>query len=179
VELIAALVGGMLHAFGDVLNITHLGVPFAESIGSSIFFVQQMVYLLSAALLLLGLVGLYAIQSERTGRLGMVGFLLAFLGTVLFAGAIWALLFIGPLVTAEAPNSSKGNHPLPPPTDSLPEGSWCRMGCLRLAGCCLAWPRCVPASFPALLSSCSSSGRFLPSLQYLPHLARTSSSAWP
>ena len=85
---LAALVGGMLHALGDLLNLTHLGAPFAESIGSNHFFVQQTVYLLSAALLLLGLVGLYAIQSETTGRLGMVSFLLAFLGTVLFAGAI-------------------------------------------------------------------------------------------
>lgn len=108
---LAALVGGMLHALGDVLNLTHLGAPFAESIGSSLFFVQQAVYLLSAALLLLGLVGLYAIQSETTGRLGMVGFLLAFLGTVLFAGAIWALLFIGPLVAAEAPQLLQGQPP--------------------------------------------------------------------
>lgn len=37
---LAALVGGMLHALGDVLNLTHLGAPFAESIGSSLFFVQ-------------------------------------------------------------------------------------------------------------------------------------------
>jgi hypothetical protein len=108
---LAALMGGMLHALGDLLNLTHLGVPFAESIGSSLFFVQQTVYLLSAALLLLALVGLYAIQSETTGRLGMVGFLLAFLGTVLFAGAIWALLFIGPLVAAEAPQLLQGQPP--------------------------------------------------------------------
>lgn len=47
---LAALVGGMLHALGDLLNLTHLGVPFAESIGSSVFFVQQTVYVLSAAL---------------------------------------------------------------------------------------------------------------------------------
>ena len=101
----------MLHALGDVLNLTHLRAPFAESIGSSLFFVQQAVYLLSAALLLLGLPGLYAIQSETTGPLGMVSFLLAFLGTVLFAGAIWALLFIGPLVAAEAPQLLQGHPP--------------------------------------------------------------------
>ena len=108
---LAALLGGMLHALGDLLNLTHLGAPFAESIGSSLFSVQQTVYLLSAALLLLGLIGLYAIQSETTGRLGMWGFLLAFLGTVLFAGAIWALLFIGPLVAAEAPQLLQGQPP--------------------------------------------------------------------
>ena len=108
---LAALVGGMLHALGDLLNLTHLGATFAESIGSSLFFAQQTVYLLSAALLLLGLVGLYAIQSDTTGRLGMWGFLLAFLGTVLFAGAIWALLFIGPLVAAEAPQLLQGQPP--------------------------------------------------------------------
>jgi len=93
------------------LNLTHLGEPFAESIGSSLFFVQQTVFLLSAALLLVGLVELYAFQSETAGRLGMVGFSLAFLGTVLFAGAIWALLFIGPLVAAEASQLLQGQPP--------------------------------------------------------------------
>lgn len=61
--------------------------------------------------MLLGLVGLYAIQSETTDRFGLVGFLLAFLGTVLFAGAIWALLFVGPVVAAEAPQLLQGQPP--------------------------------------------------------------------
>jgi hypothetical protein len=83
---LAALVGGVLHALGGLFNLIHLGEDLAESIGSSLFFVQQTVYLLSAPLMLLGLVGLYTVQWETTGRFGMVGFLPAFLGTMLFAG---------------------------------------------------------------------------------------------
>jgi hypothetical protein len=87
-----------------------LGEPFTRSIGSSLF-VQQTVYLLSAALMVLGLVGLYAFQREESGSFGIVGFLLAFLGTMLFAGAVWALLFIGPLVATEAPQLLQGQPP--------------------------------------------------------------------
>ena len=34
---LAALLGGMLHALGDLLNLTHLGEPIAESIGLTLF----------------------------------------------------------------------------------------------------------------------------------------------
>jgi len=62
-----------------------------------------LLYLISTALLLLGLVGLYISQSEAVGVLGFVRFLVAFLGTVLLAGALWFELFITPSLAAEAP----------------------------------------------------------------------------
>lgn len=108
---LAALTGGVLHALGDVYDWTHLYKPLTEQIGSIPFFVQYTVYLLSLALMALGLVGLHAIQSERTGFFGLVGFFLAFLGTVLYAAAVWALLFIGPLVATEAPRLLQGQPP--------------------------------------------------------------------
>lgn len=108
---LAALVGGVLHALGDVYDWTHLIKPLPEQIGSTPFFVQYTVYLLSLALMLLGLVGLYAFQSERTGPFGLMSFFLAFLGTVLYAAAVWALLFIGPLIATEAPQLLRGQAP--------------------------------------------------------------------
>lgn len=57
----------------------------------------------SVMLMQLGLVGLYGRQVEKTAWLGLVGFVLAFIGTA-FAGAIQFLeSTVLPLVAAEAP----------------------------------------------------------------------------
>jgi hypothetical protein len=59
--------------------------------------------LASIMLMQLGLVGLYARQVEKTGWLGLVGFVLAFVGTA-FAGAILFLESTAlPLVATQAP----------------------------------------------------------------------------
>jgi hypothetical protein len=60
-------------------------------------------YLIGSILLLLGLVSLYVSQSEAAGVLGLVGFLVAFVGTTLLVGALWFELFITPALAAEAP----------------------------------------------------------------------------
>ena len=62
-------------------------------------------------LLLLGLVGLYAHQSEGAGRLGLVGFLLAFLGTMLLAGDLWFEAFAFPYLMEVVPEVLKGGSP--------------------------------------------------------------------
>jgi hypothetical protein len=53
--------------------------------------------------LLLALTGLYARQVPGSGRLGLVGYLVAFLGTMLVAGNWWYEAFIGPTLREEAP----------------------------------------------------------------------------
>jgi hypothetical protein len=60
---------------------------------------------------LLGLVGLYAHQSEAAGRLGLVGFLLAFLGTMLLAGDLWFEAFAFPYLMEVAPKALEGGTP--------------------------------------------------------------------
>ena len=52
---------------------------------------------------LLGLCGLYVRQSEAAGVLGLIGFLVAFLGTVLIGGLGWAGAFIVPALADVAP----------------------------------------------------------------------------
>ncbi len=61
--------------------------------------------LVAACLLLLGLVGLFARQAEATGTLGLAGFLVAFLGTVLLAGDMWLEAFAVPYLTQEWPEA--------------------------------------------------------------------------
>ena len=99
----AALVSGVLSAIGDLLS---LGVDL-ESAGSATtvsYAVVFLLYLLGGGLLLLGLVGFYASQSGAAGVLGLIGFLVAFLGTTLFSGALWFELFITPSLATQAPD---------------------------------------------------------------------------
>jgi hypothetical protein len=67
----------------------------------------------SCGFLLLGLPGLYAAQSERAGRLGLVGFLMLFFGTLFFAVSN-NYGFIAPVLAAEAPAMLDAINAYPP-----------------------------------------------------------------
>jgi len=97
---LAAVVASVLLLIGDLLSIFAIGF-ISESVPTAFFVFVFVLYLLGAALLLIGLVGLYVRQSEAGGVLGILGFLVAFLGTVLLAGAAWTQVFIAPLLPSE------------------------------------------------------------------------------
>ena len=61
------------------------------------------VRLLGGTLLVFGLVALYAYQVEAAGRLGVVGFVVSTIGTVLLTGSAWFQLFVVPAMAAEVP----------------------------------------------------------------------------
>jgi hypothetical protein len=67
------------------------------------FFIQSLLTLLAGTLLLGGMVGLYVRQSEAAGKLGFIGFLLAFFGTALVVGDFYTNTFVTPLVAQAAP----------------------------------------------------------------------------
>ena len=96
------MVGGVLFVVGDLLGLT-LGDDFAEVAASGTFVVQQLLFLLATVLVLFGLFGLYTSQSEAAGVMGLVGFLLAFLGTALLAGLSWAQTFVVPFIATQSP----------------------------------------------------------------------------
>jgi len=75
----------------------------AEAASSGAFFLQSLLTLFAGTLLLGCLVGLYLGQSEAAGRLGLVGFLLAFFGTAFMVGDFYANTFVTPLVALGAP----------------------------------------------------------------------------
>ncbi len=99
---LAAIVSGVSSVIGDLLGLA-VDLESAESTLTAPYVLVFLVYLLGTVLLLLGLVGLYASQSEAAGVLGLVGFLVAFVGTALFSGALWFELFITPYLATEAP----------------------------------------------------------------------------
>jgi hypothetical protein len=85
-------VGALLHPVGESL----------AAINSPNWVPAHLVYWVSVLLMHLGLVGLYARQAGQTGRLGLVGFVLAFIGTALVGSILVFASTILPLIAAEA-----------------------------------------------------------------------------
>ena len=99
---LAALSSGVLSVIGDLLSlVVDLESPMSATTSS--YTIVYFLYLISTALVLLGLVGLYTSQSRAVGILGLVGFLVAFLGTVMLVGGLWFELFVTPNLAAQAP----------------------------------------------------------------------------
>jgi hypothetical protein len=70
--------------------------------------VKYVIALLALFTLLLALTGLYLRQAEAAGRLGVAGYLVAFLGTLLVAGDWWYESFVAPRIAAVAPEVMTG-----------------------------------------------------------------------
>ena len=84
---LAAILAAVLLSVGALLNIATETENLSESATTAPYAFTWLLYLLGGVLLLLGLVGLYARQSEAAGILGLVGFFVAFLGTALLVGS--------------------------------------------------------------------------------------------
>lgn len=80
-------------------------LPLSESIKTTPAMFYNILKLSGFVLLLLGLVGLYARQSVTAGILGLIGFLVAFLGTALVAGDWWFETFAVPWLADAAPQA--------------------------------------------------------------------------
>ena len=112
---LVAMVAGVLLLIAELLELLPVfdDIPFSELALTRIFTFQLMLYLVGLILLAVGLVGLYAHQSETVGPLGLVGFLIAFAGTVFFTGFFWANIFVAPALAVGAPEflDSGGRFP--------------------------------------------------------------------
>lgn len=95
-----SILAGLLYALAAILH------PVGEDIAaytSPNWVTAHQVYWVSAILMLFGLVGLYSRQVEKTRWLGLVGFVLAFIGTA-FVGSIFVMVStVIPLIAAETP----------------------------------------------------------------------------
>ncbi len=88
-----------------VSQVTQLLLPLTmpESFWIATQSLRMGLALLAMFALLLALTGLYARQVPESGKLGLVGYLVAFLGTMLVAGNWWYEAFIGPALREQAP----------------------------------------------------------------------------
>ena len=101
---LAAVVAGVLLAIVDVVGFLVLDFEnFSEVAATGTYAFISGLFMIATLLLLLGLVGLYARQSEVTGFLGLLGFLVAFIGTALVLGSFWAQEFVAPAAAEVAP----------------------------------------------------------------------------
>ena len=103
---LAAVVAGALLLVGDLLDLLSLATGpenLSEAATTAPFTFTFLLYLIGSVLLLVGLVGLYVRQSEASGLIGLVGFAVAFLGSALVLGAVWAQLFVAPFLAIRAP----------------------------------------------------------------------------
>lgn len=101
---LAALVGGGLLVVVDVVwGLLFPGSPEGAEMASSGWIILNMLELLLLVLISLGLVGIYVCQAEQAGVLGLIGFLVFFLGTAMMSGALWSLAFILPWLAVAAP----------------------------------------------------------------------------
>jgi hypothetical protein len=112
---LVAMVAGVLLLTAELLELLPVfdDVPFSELALTGIFTFQLTLYLVGLILLAVGLVGLYAHQAETAGPLGLVSFLIAFAGTVVFTGFFWANIFVAPALAVGAPDflDSGGRFP--------------------------------------------------------------------
>jgi hypothetical protein len=95
-----SILAGLLYALGALLH--PVGEDIAAYTGPKWVPAHQ-VYWVAAMLMLFSLVGVYARQVEQTGWLGLVGFVLAFLGTVVVNSIFLMASTVLHLVAVQAP----------------------------------------------------------------------------
>lgn len=103
-----SMVAAALIVVSQGLNLA-LGLALgAQSADSVVHTLKYGLALLAMYTLLLALTGLYLKQADRAGWLGLAGYLVAFLGTLLVAGDWWFESFIAPRIAATAPDVMTG-----------------------------------------------------------------------
>jgi hypothetical protein len=105
---LSAVVGGALLVvavlYSLIVEVSGGPEAFSEAALTPSYAITTGMSLLSAILILFGLVGLNLRQSEQAvGALGRVGFVVAFLGTALVVGTVWTEFFVVPSLAVGAP----------------------------------------------------------------------------
>jgi hypothetical protein len=100
---LANVAGGVLLVVSDFLELPLLGYGLGAAAITDTYALVNMMVLIGTVLLLMGLVGLYVGQSEPAGVLGLVGFLVSFIGNTLVAGAVWQATFVVPVLAQAIP----------------------------------------------------------------------------
>lgn len=101
---LAAVVAGVVLIVVELMELFAVDIEHLRAASDTVAFAFWAgLSLLTFLLLALGLIGIYSHQLAAAGILGLAGFLVAFLGTVLSAGAAWTLFLIAPKVAPLVP----------------------------------------------------------------------------
>jgi hypothetical protein len=123
------LLGGVLCALFFLVHARGGDPPSAQAASESLYGLEHTLGVLAFLLTALGLIGVALWLMERHHRLGLLGFLLAFTGTALLLGSLFADAYVVPLIAAQAPqaltaggalaNGLQGTRVLPALLDGL------------------------------------------------------------
>ena len=104
---VASMTAAGLIILSQIANLA-IGLTMGpDSVTTAIHTFKNALALVAMYALLLALTGLYATQAKSAGRLGLLGYLVAFLGTLLVAGDWWFESFVVPQIAAQAPQILK------------------------------------------------------------------------
>ena len=95
-----SIVGGILYALGALLH------PVGEDLAAVLnprWVPSHVIYWAAAILMIISLGGVYARQSKESGKLGLIGFVLALIGTAVVCGIFFLVSTAIPLIANEAP----------------------------------------------------------------------------
>jgi hypothetical protein len=104
---LAAVIAATLLLITEIVYYTQGGDPLKVAASATHAFESALRMIAFVVLLPPGLVALYARQAEAAGPLGLLGFVVAFAGTVLVAGFAWVDTFVAPELATSAPGLSR------------------------------------------------------------------------
>lgn len=99
------LFGGLGSALFFVLHAGGGDPPSAQAARGSLYGLEHSIGVIAFLLTALGLIGVALRLAEQRRRLALIGFLLAFTGTVLLLGSLFADAYVVPLIAAQAPKA--------------------------------------------------------------------------
>jgi hypothetical protein len=99
---IASLVAAGLILVHQISQLV-FALTMSETMAIATHSIRNGLALVAMYALLIALTGLYAQQATSAGRLGLIGYLVAALGTLLLAGDWWYEAFVAPLIATGAP----------------------------------------------------------------------------
>lgn len=97
------LLGGLLCALFFLFHAGGGDPPSAQTASGSLYGVEHTIGVIAFLLTALGLIGVALRLGEQHRRLALSGFLLAFTGTILLLGSVFADAYVVPLIAAQAP----------------------------------------------------------------------------
>jgi len=116
---LALLISSVLFALLFVLHPGGGDPPTVEAALNQLYASEHTLGVVGMILMLFGVEGLYIGQMPKIGRLGLIGVILAYLGTALLVGVIFFDAYFIPLLAAHAPNMLDATGPLNTPPSVL------------------------------------------------------------
>jgi hypothetical protein len=97
------ITAAVLIILSQVMRLVGGGLLGPDWVTTPAYTVTYTVALLGMAALLLALTALYTRESAALGRLGLIGYVTAFFGTLMVAGDWWFEAYVVPIIATEAP----------------------------------------------------------------------------